>query len=235
MRVPYRLLLLPLLTALAAAPYCASAQSKTDDQLQGVLRRLDETAKNFHTAQADFEYDTVQTDPVPDTDKQKGTIYFEHSPARFRMAAHIKEHNGHPSKTVYTYTEGQFQLYEGAANQVTRITKASQFESYMLLGFGASGKDLEAKWEITDKGSELIDGIKTEKLELIARDPNVRKLFSKVTVWIDLARGVSLKQLFEEPDGEYRVSVYFDFKLNQPLGDAEFKLPVNAQTTYVNR
>lgn len=235
MRVPSPLPLLPLLAALVAAPHFAAAQTKPDDPLQSVLRRLDETAKNFHTAQADFEYDTVQTDPVPDTDKQKGTVYFEHSTARFRMAAHIKEHNGNPSKTVYSYADGQFQLYEGAANQLTRITKASQFESYMLLGFGASGKDLESKWLITDKGPEVLDGVKTEKLELVARDPNVRKTISKVTVWMDLTRGISLKQLFEEPGGEYRVSVYFNFKLNQPLSDAEFKLPVNAQTSYVNR
>ena len=40
-----------------------------------------------------------------------------------------------------------------------------------MMGFGASGKELARKWEITDDGSETIDGTKTEKLELVARDP----------------------------------------------------------------
>jgi outer membrane lipoprotein-sorting protein len=235
MRAVYRLTILLLLCGFAIAPLRAATPTKEEkEKLEKVLRQLDEAAKNFHSCAADFEYDTVQTDPVPDTDKQKGTIYYERADSRFRMAAHIKEHNGKPYNTIYTYTNGQFQLFEGASNQVTRIAKASQFESYMILGFGASGKELEDKWEVTDKGIEVLDGVKTEKLELIARDPAVRKTVPKVTIWVDIARGVSLKQLFEETGGEFRVSVYFNFKVNEKLNDADFKLPVNDKTTYVS-
>lgn len=235
MRAFYRLAILLLLAGIAAATLHAATPTKEEkEKLDKVLRLLDEASKNFHSCSADFEYDTVQTDPVPDTDRQKGTVYYERSESHFRMAAHIKEHNGKPYNIIYSYTNGQFQLFEGASNQVTRIAKASQFESYMILGFGASGKELEEKWEVTDKGPESLDGIKTEKLELIARDPAVRKTFPKVTVWIDTTRGISLKQLFEESGGEFRVSVYFNFKLNQSINDAEFTLPVNKQTTYVS-
>lgn len=235
MRVFYRLAILLLLTGFAAAPLRATTPTKEEkDKLEKVLRQLDEAAKNFHACSADFEYDTVQTDPVPDTDRQKGTVFYERNESRFRMAAHIKEHNGKPYNTIYTYTNGQFQLFEGVSNQVTRIAKASQFESYMLLGFGASGKEIEDKWEVTDKGQEFLDGVKTQKLELIARDPAVRKTIPRVTIWVDTTRGVSLKQLFEEAGGEYRVSVYFNFKLNEKPNDADFKLPVNDKTTYVS-
>ena len=63
-----------------------------------------------------------------------------------------------------------------------------------MLGFGASGKDLEEKWTIKYLGKETIDGIATDKLELVAKDPDVRKNIPKVTIWMDTARAVSLKQ-----------------------------------------
>ena len=53
------LLLLP--AAFAAPP---------DNKLAEVLRKLDAAAANFHSTSADFEFDSVQTDPIPDKDVQ---------------------------------------------------------------------------------------------------------------------------------------------------------------------
>ena len=33
-----------------------------------------------------------------------------------------------------------------------------------MLGFGASGKELSEKWNITYDGEETLDGVKTDKL-----------------------------------------------------------------------
>jgi len=38
------------------------------DQKDEVLRRLDEAARNFRSTSADFEFDSVETDPIPDKD-----------------------------------------------------------------------------------------------------------------------------------------------------------------------
>jgi outer membrane lipoprotein-sorting protein len=104
-----------------------------------------------------------------------------------------------------------------------------------MLGFGASGKDLEQKWEIKYLGPETLDGVKTEQLELIAKDAEVRKNIPKVTVWVDADRGVSLKQVFDEGPGQYRVSVYFNIKVNQALPADAFILPTNSKTVQVSR
>jgi outer membrane lipoprotein-sorting protein len=130
---------------------------------------------------------------------------------------------------------GVFKLYEPLINQVTVSTKVSKYESYLVLGFGASGKDFEQKWNIRYLGSETLDGVKTEKLELVAKDPEVLKLFPKVTIWVDTERGISLKQLFDEGQGAYRVCVYFNFKLNLPLPADAFTFKTNSQTQIVNR
>jgi outer membrane lipoprotein-sorting protein len=57
----------------------------------------------------------------------------------------------------------------------------------------------------------------TDKLELVAKDPAVRKNIAKVTVWMDTARAVSLKVIFDEGEGQSWVCHYTNIKVNQPL------------------
>jgi outer membrane lipoprotein-sorting protein len=214
----------------------AFAAPATPSEKEKVLRRLDEAAKNFHSTSADFQFDSVETDPIYDKDIQKGTVYYERKGTAFQMAAHISEHNGKPASKVYAYAGGVFKLFEGGAvNQVTTYSKVSKFESYLMLGFGASGKDLEQKWEIKYIGSETLDGVKTEKLELIAKDPAVLKNIPKVTIWVDPERGVSLKQVFDEGPGQYRVCVYFNFKFPQTLPADAFTFKTDSKTVLVKR
>jgi len=201
------------------------------DDLQRVLKELDASSVKFHSMMADFEADTYQTDPFPDKDVQKGTAYYERNGSAFSMAAHINEVNGKPVPKIYTFVDGQFKLDDVMNNQVITYKSGSKFESYVLLGFGASGKQLADKWDMKYDGPETLDGVKTEKLELVAKDPTVRKNLPKVTVWIDTSRAISLKQIFDEGQGVSRVCVYFNIKMNQPLPADAFKLKVDSKTT----
>lgn len=202
------------------------------DDLTRVLSELDKAAANFHSTAADFEFDTYQTDPFPDKDVQKGTAYYERKGEAFSMAAHIDEVNGKPVPKIYSFSEGQLKLDDVMNNQVITYKRLSKFESWFMLGFGASGKDLSDKWDIKYDGPETLDGVKTEKLELVAKDETVRKNLPKVTVWLDTARAISLKQVFDEGQGVSRVCVYFDIKVNQALPADAFKLKTDSKTTY---
>ncbi|HTB96476.1 MAG TPA: hypothetical protein VK716_05675 [Terracidiphilus sp.] len=223
-------LILAVAFALIAVPVRAAFAA---DDVQRVLHELDAAAAKFHSTAADFEFDTYQTDPFPEKDVQKGTIYYERKGTAFEMAAHIEEMNGKPVPKIYSYSEGVFKLDEPLIDQVTTFKNAGKFESYVMLGFGASGKELSDKWDIRYVGPETVDGVKTEKLELVAKDPTVRKNIPKVTVWMDTARGVSLKQIFDEGQGQSRVSVYFNIKLNEPLPADAFKLKTDSKTQFV--
>jgi outer membrane lipoprotein-sorting protein len=229
-----RLHLLPVSITLLLLFARVSVAASPDDK-DRVLRQLDAAAANFHSTSADFEFDSIETDPIPDKDVQKGTVYYERKGTSFQMAAHIRELNGKISSKVYSYSSGVFRLYEKLTDQVTKFSKASQYESYLMLGFGASGKDLEQKWEIKYLGPETLDGIKTERLELVAKDPAVKKNIPKVTVWLDTDRAVSLKQIFEEGPGQYRVCVYYNIKTNQPLPGDAFALKTDKQTVFIDR
>ena len=223
------------LAALMAAVMLRGRVVFAADDVQQILHQLDDAAAKFRSTSADFEFDSVMTDPVPDTDIQKGTVYYERNGSDFQMAAHIKEVNGKPVPKIYSYSGGRLRLYEPMINQVTTITKAGDYGSYLMLGFGASGKALGEKWDIKSLGQETIDGVKTEKLELTAKDPNVRKNLPKVTIWMDTSRGVSLRQVFDEGQGQHRDCHYFNFKVNQSLPGDAFTVKTDSKTVYVNR
>jgi len=212
--------------AFLLAPLASTAQD-----LKSVLAKLDEAAPNFHSTSADFEFDTIQTDPIPDKLVQKGAVYYERNGKDFQMAAHIDEENGKPVPKIYTFSKGVFRLYEKLPDQVTTY-KNDKLQGYLVLGFGASGKDLSEKWDITYDGEETINGVKTAKLELVPKDPAARKNILKATVWMDTAHGVSLKQVFDQGNGESRVSVYFNFKFNQPLPSSAFTFKTDSNTQY---
>ena len=205
------------------------------DDLKSVLERLNAAAANFHSTSADVEFDTVDTDPLPDKDVQKGVVYYERKDGSVKMGVHLTEHNSKPRAKEYSFIGGTFKLFEPGINQVTTYAKAGKYESYIILGMGASGKDLQAKWDIKDLGAEALDGVKTERLELVAKDADVRKNLPKVTIWVDTVTGVNLKQVFDEGPGQYRVSVYFNIKVNQPLPADAFTLKTDSKTQFVKR
>jgi outer membrane lipoprotein-sorting protein len=231
MRTERRLVLFALI-ALVLLPGRAAFAA---DNLQKVLQDLDVAAARFHSTSADFEFDSVQTDPIPDKDVQKGVVYYERKGSAFEVGIHIREVNGKIVPKVLTISHGVSKLFEKMVDQVTTFTKISRYEGYMALGFGASGKELADKWEIKYLGPETLDGVKTEKLELVPKDIAVKRNIPKVTVWMDTERGVSLKQVFDEGAGQYRVCTYFNIKTNQSLPGDAFKFKTDSRTQFINR
>ena len=133
MRLRFRLV---LFTVLFAALMPISALRAED--LDGVLAKLDAASKYFHTTTASFEFDTVQTDPIPDTDTQTGTVYYQHSGTTFQMAAHITGDNGHHAAKAYIFSNGVLRESDtGKASDAKTYTQAGKYESYLMLGFGA--------------------------------------------------------------------------------------------------
>jgi outer membrane lipoprotein-sorting protein len=177
----------------------------------------------------------VQSYPVPDTEKQTGAVYYERSSGVFRMGIHVREVDGKPAPKVVVAAGGKIQMYEPMINQVTTLNKLSQYESWFMLGFGASGKDLKEKWEIKYQGKETVGGVSADKLEMVPKDPAIRSKLPKVTVWMDSDRGVSMKQHFDEGDGMYRDALYSDIKMNQSLPADAFSFKTNKSTTNVTK
>lgn len=224
-----------VLSTLALALVFAPLPHLAGQDLKSVLSQLDSAASKFHSSSADLEYQNVITDPVPDTEIQKGTVYYRRKGNGFESGIHINEINGKPVPKIIVFANGTLKLYDKVPDQLTTFKEAGQYESYLALGFGASGKDLMDKFNVKYLGPETIGVVKTEKLELVAKDPKVLKIFPKITIWVDPTRAISLKQVFDEGQGQSRTGIFSNIKINQPLPSDAFTFKTDSKTQVVNR
>ena len=203
------------------------------DPLQQVLGRMDQTAANFKTTQAAFVWDQYQK-VVDETDTQTGTVYFRRSGAEVQMAADIAD----PASPKYVlFTDSKVEVYQPRIDQVTRYNMGKDraaFESFLVLGFGGSGKDMLKSFEVTYQGTEKVDGIDAAKLQLVPKSVKVRGTFDRIVLWIDPARGVSMRQQLFTPSGDYRLAKYSDIQLNQKIPDDRFRLKTTGKTKFVS-
>jgi outer membrane lipoprotein-sorting protein len=186
-----------------------------------VLSQMDAASAKFQSTQADFKWDVLQS-VVNEHDVQSGTIYFERHGDSTSMAAYIKQ----PGEKTVFYTGGTLTLLQPDLKQETLFSAGSnrgQYESFLTLGFGGSGKDLQGNWTVSCEGMETIDGTQTAKLDLKPKQANVANMFSHVTVWIDPTKSLSLKQIFYEPSGDNRTATYTGIKYNAKIPADMFK------------
>ena len=199
--------------------------------LEAILNSMDQAAANFRTAQTDFVWDQYQK-VVDEHDNQKGTMYFRRQGEDVQMASDITS----PDKKSVLFKDGMVNVYVPSADQVTQYAAGKNkgdFETFLVLGFGGSGKDLQNSFDVKYAGMEQVQGVNAGKLELTPKSQKVRNMFALITLWIDPARGVSVQQRFQEPSGDYRLATYSNIQLNKKLNDSVFKLKTTSKTKFV--
>jgi outer membrane lipoprotein-sorting protein len=137
-----------------------------------------------------------------------------------------------------TFDGGEANFFEPAIKQLTVIragANRNQWESFLTLGFGGSGADLEANWKVSLLKTETMDGVSVAKLDLVPVQQNVANMFNHVTIWVDPARGISLKQIFYQPSGDMRTATYKNIRYNSPIAGAVFQPKFPAGTTRVEK
>lgn len=221
-----------LTIALLALSAVSLGQQQDPAALQSVLKKMDVTAAGFHTTQADFVWDQYQK-VVDETDTQKGTVYYRRSGKEIEMMADIKE----PDRKFLLYKDAKLQIYQPKIEQVmTRAAGANrgEIESYLVLGFGGSGQDLEKAFEVTYLGQETIGNVATAKLQLIPKSEKVKNTFTKIMLWIDLERGISVQQQFFQTQGDYRMARYSTIRVNEKVSNDVFQLKTTSKTQFVS-
>lgn len=201
--------------------------------LDAILSSMDRAAANFHTAQTDFVWDQYQK-VVDEHDMQKGTMYFRRQGNEVQMAADITE----PDKKYVLFSQGIIHVYQPKIDQVTEYDASKNkgdFETFLVLGFGGSGSDLQKSFDVKYAGMEQVQGVNAGKLELTPKSQKVRNMFAMITLWIDPARGVSVQQRFQEPSGDYRLATYSNIQLNKKINDSVFKLKTTSKTKFVKQ
>ena len=197
----------------------AEAQAKPD-RLKTVLAEMDAGSAKFHSAEASIQKQQFEK-IVNDTTTESGTIYFQRSGNSTQVGAKFDP----PNEQTLEYKNGLVRLYSAGTDHIDQYsaTGANQarFETFFALNFGDSGSDLAKQWTITDQGTEpMSDGSRTvpvEKLDLVSKDASVRGNFTHITIWVDLVRDLSLKQVGFTPSGDTQTTIYTNIRLNQPI------------------
>jgi outer membrane lipoprotein-sorting protein len=221
------LLWLTLLSSFGAA-----GQQQDASSLDSVLKKMDETAAHFQTAQADFVFQQYQK-VVDETDTQKGTVYYRKAGQQIEMMGEFTD----PDKKFVLYKDGKLQVYQPKIEQVMEYSTGAnhqEVESFLVLGFGGSGEDLKKSFDVTYQGEETIDNIPTAKLQLIPKSDKVRGNFPEIILWIDLARGISVQQKLIQTQGDYRLAKYSAIKVNVKINNDVFRLKTTGKTKFVS-
>ena len=209
-------------------------QQQEAPSLDTVLKKMDAAAAAFQATQADFVWEQYQR-VVDETDTQTGTVYYRRAgkDKDIEMMADIKQ----PDPKFVLYKDGKLEVYQPKIDQVMEYPAGAnrgEIESYLVLGFGGSGEDLIKSFDVSYLGEETVDGIATAKLQLIPKSEKFRNNISKILLWIDLSRGISVQQQFFQGQGDYRLAKYSSVNLKAKIGDDVFQLKTTKKTQFVS-
>jgi outer membrane lipoprotein-sorting protein len=196
-----------------------------------VLAKLDAASAHFRNAQADLRYDNY-TFVVRAHSLETGSLYIERIANGDRMGAVFFDPGVSTPARIVNYGDGELRIYTPGTNQEDVFSAGAnqaKYDTFLTLGFGGSGKSLAAAWNITDKGPATINGIPTEQLDLVSKDPAIRNTFTHITVWIDLTRGLSVRQIFYAPNGDTRTADYTNIRENQSIDRKPYDIKKGAQ------
>jgi outer membrane lipoprotein-sorting protein len=228
---------LGLMVSLPGSLSAQSAAPAGDADLQKVITELNGAAARFVSAQADFAWDQF-TAVVQEHEIQTGTIYFERKKGAMLMAADLKQDNGKDAPKTVIYDGSEIKFYEPMIKQLTTMKAGAnrgQFESFLTLGFGGSGTDLEKNWKVNLLGIENMDGVSVAKLDLVPKEQKVLDMFTHVTIWVEPSRGINHKQIFYQPSGDLRTTTYKNIRYNSPVPADVFQIKPPPGTNHVEK
>jgi outer membrane lipoprotein-sorting protein len=214
----------------------AAAAIAQDANLDKVLSQMDASSTKFQDMQADITAD-LYTAVVQDHEMQTGKTAFRRIGGSLEMITKILTDNGQPAERDILYKNGELDFYQPALKQETIFTSGAnrgEYDSLLATGFGATSRDLSATWTVSFQGMETVDGVQTAKLDLVPRQANIRNSVSHITIWLDPARDISLKQVMYQPTGDSRTVTYSNIRYNNHPSASLFTLKL-ASGTQVQR
>jgi len=199
------------------APLCATGQGRVLT-LDGILRNLDRSAKDFHSLSADVERTKV-TVVVNDHSAENGTLLVRGDKMLLTMNPPDSRAILRNGDNIYVYTPGLKQVEEYNLGKNRDLA-----DEFLLLGFGTSGSELGKGFEIKYVGEQTIDGRKCAELDLTPKSQAVLKQFSKIQIWLDESTWLPDQQQFTETgSGDYLTVLYTKMVRNPNIPDSEFK------------
>ncbi|MGA8597866.1 MAG: hypothetical protein WB676_24380 [Bryobacteraceae bacterium] len=216
------------LTAIVA--FLTLARLLPADDLSQILARMDQASVVFHSMTADLTMVTY-TAILDDKTSENGNIEMEKGK---NVTEAVVAFTGSNARTIGFFNK-QIQLYTPKLNliQIYKLAKSGKFlEQFLLLGFGASGKDLAKGYNIQLGGTEQVNGQAASKLVLTPKDLGVKEQLSQAEIWMPANSGYPIQQKFYNSSGNYHLVTYTNFQLNPQLGPLKLNAPPGTKVEY---
>ena len=191
-----------------------------------ILSRMDQAAPKFTSMSADLTRLTY-TRVIDDKAIESGTILVRKTgPRDLQMLINITE----PDAKMVGFRGRKAEIYYPKMKTVEEWDLGKHTDlvnQFLILGFGTSGRELKASYEVKYAGEEAVAGRKAYKLELLPLSAQAKENIRSVELWIDAEDTYPLQQKIIKPSRDYYLFTYKNAKLNPPLTDeaVQLKLP----------
>ncbi len=194
--------------------------------LESVLREMDRAAAAFQTVTAHIRI-VKYTAIVKDETADEGTIWVKR--VKPRVSRLVIEFTL-PDRYYLRLTEKKAEIYRPKIATVEEydISRHRELAGQLwLLSFGAAGRDLASRYQMSFKGEEKVAGQPVVKLELIPRSAQLLENIPRIELWISTEHWQPVQQKFHEVTaGDYRLYTYTGLKWNAAFPDSRLELPL---------
>src|SRR5260370_12065751 len=152
------------------------------ESLETVLERMDRAASSFKALSADIK--SVQhTAVINDDNTDIGRIMLKRSKHDMRMLVELKQ-PGPKSIAVQGHKVEIFYPKRNAVEEYDIGQRRELLDQFMLVGFGTSGKELSAAYNMNVLAGDTVAGQATTHLELVPKSPEALKNLKKLELWM---------------------------------------------------
>jgi hypothetical protein len=105
-----------------------------------------------------------------------------------------------------------------------RANSPKNMDQFLLLGFGTTGAELKKEYTIALGDAATIDGVQTTRIDLYPKSAELKKLVTKVELWIPASSGNPVREKVLQPSKDYRLVTYSNMKVDTEIPDSAFEL-----------
>jgi outer membrane lipoprotein-sorting protein len=196
------------------------------ETLDAILARMDASSKTFKSVSASIKrssYNELLRESEPE---ESGDLRIQRNKNAVAAVLDFKQPNAY---TVFFKDKKAWVYHPKAkiAEEYEFSKNASTIDQFLVLGFGTSGEELRRNYEIKLGPAENIGSTPTTRVELVPRSDEVKRLITKIELWIPDGKSNAIREKISEPSGNYNLANYSNVNFNSSLPASAFdmKLP----------
>jgi outer membrane lipoprotein-sorting protein len=202
------------------------------EPLADILARMDRAAQDFRALSATMK--RIQyTAVISESNEMSGVVRLKRIK---KGTVGIVDFQQPEQRTVFVNGH-DIQIYYPKANTVEIYDSSkytSNIDQFLLLGFGTSSTELQKSYELKMTGTETIGGAATTRIEMTPKSDELKKLITKIELWIPQGQDTPIQEKVTEPSKNYELITYSDIKVNPSLPDSAFELKLPAKVKKIH-